>query len=471
MTPPPPASFGANSAAARDVANVLHPYTDLKTHLEVGPLVISRGKGVRVFDENGADYIESVAGLWCASLGFDNERLVQAATAQMRKLPFYHAFTAKSHEPMIDLAEMLIARAPVPMSKVFFANSGSEANDSAIKMVWYFNNAIGRPKKKKLIGRIKGYHGITLAAASLTGLPANHRSFDVPLAGFLHTMTPHYYHGALAGESEEAFATRCADELEKLILAEGPDTVAAFWAEPVMGAGGVIVPPPGYFEKIQAVLRKHDVLFVADEVICGFWRTGNYWGSQSFGMQPDILTCAKALSSSYLPISAVMVNERVFQGLAKESHEIGTFGHGFTYSGHPVPAAVAIETLKIYDEINIGDHVRAIGPHLQSELRRRFASHELVGEVRGLGLIAAMELVADKATHANFPPAAKIGARLVALMQENGVIGRVCPGDSLVFSPPLIITKAEIDEMLDRVSRALDELTVQLRRERIDVVR
>jgi 4-aminobutyrate--pyruvate transaminase len=471
MTPPPPASFGANSAAARDVANVLHPYTDLKTHLEVGPLVISRGKGVRVFDENGADYIESVAGLWCASLGFDNERLVQAATAQMRKLPFYHAFTAKSHEPMIDLAEMLIARAPVPMSKVFFANSGSEANDSAIKMVWYFNNAIGRPKKKKLIGRIKGYHGITLAAASLTGLPANHRSFDVPLAGFLHTMTPHYYHGALPGESEEAFATRCADELEKLILAEGPDTVAAFWAEPVMGAGGVIVPPPGYFEKIQAVLRKHDVLFVADEVICGFWRTGNYWGSQSFGMQPDILTCAKALSSSYLPISAVMVNERVFQGLAKESHEIGTFGHGFTYSGHPVPAAVAIETLKIYDEINIGDHVRAVGPHLQSELRRRFASHELVGEVRGLGLIAAMELVADKATHANFPPAAKIGARLVALMQENGVIGRVCPGDSLVFSPPLIITKAEIDEMLDRVSRALDELTVQLRRERIDVVR
>jgi 4-aminobutyrate--pyruvate transaminase len=471
MTPPPPASFGANSAVARDVANVLHPYTDLKTHLEVGPLVISRGKGVRVFDENGADYIESVAGLWCASLGFDNERLVQAAVAQMRKLPFYHAFTAKSHEPMIDLAEMLIARAPVPMSKVFFANSGSEANDSAIKMVWYFNNALGRPKKKKLIGRIKGYHGITLAAASLTGLPANHRSFDVPLAGFLHTMTPHYYHNALPGESEEDFATRCADELEKLILAEGPDTVAAFWAEPVMGAGGVIVPPPGYFEKIQAVLRKYDVLFVADEVICGFWRTGNYWGSQTFGMQPDILTCAKALSSSYLPISAVMVNERIFQGLAKESNEIGTFGHGFTYSGHPVPAAVAIETLKIYDELNIGDHVRAVGPHLQSELRRRFAGHELVGEVRGLGLIAAMELVADKATHANFPPAAKIGARLVTLMQENGVIGRVCPGDSLVFSPPLIITKAEIDEMLDRVSRALDELTVQLRREQIGVAR
>ena len=467
---PPPASFGANSAAARDIANVLHPYTDLKMHQEIGPLVISRGKGVRVFDENGKDYIESVAGLWCASLGFDNERLVQAAVTQMRKLPFYHAFTAKSHEPMIDLAEMLVARAPVPMSKVFFANSGSEANDSAIKMVWYFNNALGRTAKKKIIGRLKGYHGITLAAASVTGLPANHKAFDVPLPGFHHTMTPHFYHGALPGESEDEFATRCADELEKLILAEGPDTVAAMWAEPIMGAGGVIVPPRGYFEKIQAVLRKYDVLFVADEVICGFHRTGNYWGSQTLGMQPDILVCAKALSASYLPISAVMVNERVFQGLAKQAGEIGTFGHGFTYSGHPVPAAVAIETLKIYDETNIGGHVQSVGPHLQAELRRRFAGHELVGEVRGVGLIGAIELVADKATHANFDPAAKIGARLVALMQENGVIGRVCPTDALVFSPPLIISREEIDDMLDRVQKSLEELTVQLRREKIAAV-
>ncbi len=468
MTPPP--SFGANSAAARDIATVLHPYTDLVVHQEVGPVVISRGKGVRVWDDTGKDYIESVAGLWCASLGFDNERLVQAAAAQMRKLPFYHAFTAKSHEPVIDLAEMLIARAPVPMSKVFFANSGSEANDTAIKMVWYFNNALGRPKKKKLIGRIKGYHGITLAAASLTGLPANHRSFDVPLDRFIHTVTPHRYHSALPGESEEDFATRCADDLEKLILAEDPETVAAMWAEPIMGAGGVIIPPRTYYEKIQAVLKKYDVLFVADEVICGFWRTGNYWGSQSLNLQPDILTCAKALSSSYLPISAVMVNERVFQGLAKESHEIGTFGHGYTYSGHPVPAAVAIETLKIYDEMNMGAHVAEVGAHLQASLRSRFADHELVGEVRGMGMIGAVELVADKATHANFDPAAKVGARLTKLCEANGVIGRSLPGDVLAFSPPLIMTKAEVDEMLERMGRALDELTVQLRREKISVV-
>jgi 4-aminobutyrate--pyruvate transaminase len=460
-------SFRANSAEARDIASVLHPYTDLQAHLTNGPQVIARGKGVRVFDEEGRSYIESIAGLWCASLGFDNERLARVAYEQMRRLPFYHSFTAKSHTPMIELAEMLLARAPVPMSKVFFANSGSEANDSAIKMAWYFNNALGRPQKKKIIGRIKGYHGITVASASLTGLPYNHRSFDVPLPGFIHTMTPHFYHQAQPGETEDAFATRCAEELDRLIMAEGPETIAAMWAEPIMGAGGVLVPPRRYFPKIQAVLKKHDILFVADEVICGFLRTGNYWGCQSLDIAPDILTCAKALSSSYLPISAVMVNERVFEALAKESHEIGTFGHGFTYSGHPVPAAVAVETLKIYDEERILDHVREVGPHMQAELRRRFDGHELVGEVRGMGLIGALELVADKEKRTNFDPKAKIGARLVKLMEQFGVIGRILPSDSLAFSPPLIITKAEIDEMLDGVEKALSELTVQVRRERI----
>jgi 4-aminobutyrate--pyruvate transaminase len=464
MTPP------RNSTAARDIAYALHPYTDHKAHLQNGPLVINRGKGVRVYDDQGKEYIESVAGLWCASLGFDNERLVQAAANQMRKLPFYHAFTAKSHEPLVDLSEMLIERAPAPMSKVFFANSGSEANDSAIKMIWYMNNAIGRPEKKKIIARLKGYHGITLAAASLTGLPANHKLFDLPLPGFHHVSTPHHYHNAKPGESEEDFATRLAEELEAKILAEGPETVAAFWAEPIMGAGGVILPPATYFPKIQAVLKKYDVLFVADEVICGFWRTGNYWGSQTLGIQPDMLVCAKALSASYLPISAVMVNETVFQGIAEGSSTIGTWGHGFTYSGHPVPAAVAIETLKIYDEMDIGTHVKRVGAYMQKALRERFAGHPLVGEVRGTGLIAGVELVADKAKAQNFDPAKKVGARLSKLGEKHGVIMRAMVNDSMGFSPPLIITEAEIDEMLDRVGRALDELTVELRRESIAAV-
>jgi 4-aminobutyrate--pyruvate transaminase len=338
-------------------------------------------------------------------------------------------------------------------------------------MVWYLNNALGRPKKKKIIGRLKGYHGITIGSASLTGLAVNHRSFDVPLPGFIHTATPHHYHGANPGESEEDYATRLAGELEQTILKEGPDTVAAMWAEPIMGAGGVIVPPARYFPKIQAVLRKYDVLLVADEVICGFWRTGNYWGSQTLDIHPDILVCAKALSASYLPISAVMVNQRVFDGLAKESNEIGTFGHGFTYSGHPVPAAVAIETLKIYDEMNIGAHVGQVGPYLQSELRRRFAEHPLVGEIRGVGLIAAMELVADKTSHGNFDPRDTMGIRLMKLCEANGVILRSVANDSLCFSPPLVISTDEIDEMLDRVAESLDELTVQSRREQIGLVR
>lgn len=469
MTPP------RNSTAARDIAYALHPYTDHKQHLIDGPLVISRGKGVRIFDEQGKEYIEAMAGLWCASLGFDNERLVRAATEQMRKLPFYHSFTAKSHEPLVDLAEMLIERAPLsahgkPMSKVFFANSGSEANDSVIKILWYMHNAIGKPEKKKIISRLKGYHGITLAAASLTGLPANHRMFDLPLPGFIHVGTPHHYHGARPGESEEDFATRLAQELEETIQREGPETIAAFYAEPFMGAGGVILPPATYFEKVQAVLRRHDVLFCVDEVIAGFFRTGNYWGSQTFAIQPDILVCAKALSASYLPISAVLVNERVFQGIAEGSSTIGTWGHGFTYSGHPVPAAVAIETLKIYDEMDMLGHVGRIGPHLQRELRRRFGDHPLVGEVRGVGLVGAIELVEDRAAHRNFDPAKKVGIRLTKLGERHGVILRAMVNDSIGFSPPLIITEAEIDEMLDRTERALDELTVQLRRESIAAV-
>jgi len=464
MTPP------RNSNAARDIANLMHPMTDARAHEKNGPLVITRGKGVHVFDDQGNSYIETVAGLWCASLGFDNERLVEAATKQMKQLPFYHAFTGRSHEPAIDLAEMLIERAPVPMSKVFFCNSGSEANDTAIKMVWYFNNAIGRPEKKKIIGRLKGYHGITAASASVTGLPANHKLFDLPLPGFFHTMTPHFYREGLPGETEEQFATRCAEALDDLIMREGPETVAAFWAEPVMGAGGVLVPPATYYEKIQAVLKKHDVLFVADEVICGFGRTGEYWGCQSMGIQPDILTCAKALSASFLPISAVLINDRIYQGLADGSATIGTFGHGFTYSGHPVPAAVAVETLKIYDEIDIIGHVKKVAPVMQDGLRSRFADHPLVGEVRGIGLIAAIELVADKATKKPFDPAQKIGPRFSKIAEGHGLIMRALPGDGIAFSPPLIITAEEITDMLDRFGKALDELSVQLRRESIAAV-
>ncbi|MEX0807468.1 MAG: aspartate aminotransferase family protein [Dongiaceae bacterium] len=444
-----------NSLAAKDIAYHLHPYTNAVKHEAEGPLILTEGKGIHVYDENGTEYIEGLAGLWSTSLGFGEQRLIDAATAQLQKLPYYHSFTHKVPSITVELAERLIQIAPVPMSKVFFTNSGSEANDTVVKMVWYYNNAIGRPKKKKIISRIKGYHGVTVASASLTGLPYNHKDFDLPITGILHADCPHFYRFGADGETEEEFATRLAENLDNLIVAEGPDTVAAFIAEPVMGAGGVLIPPKTYFEKVQAVLKKHDVLFVADEVICGFGRTGSLWGSQTFGLKPDILTCAKALSSSYLPIAAVMINEKVYSALRDNSGKLGTFGHGFTYSGHPVSAAVALETLKIYEERDIVAMVRRVAPTFQKRLRA-FADHPMVGEVRCVGLIGAVELVRDKKTREPFDPKLTIGLKTAGFCQRHGLITRAIM-DSVAFCPPLIITDAQINEMFDRFGRALDE--------------
>ena len=446
-----------NSPSARDIAYLVHPYTNLKTHQKDGPLVVRDGKGIWITDDAGNNYIEGLAGLWCTSLGFSEERLIQAAVDQMRKLPTYHHFTGKSHAPGIDLAEKLLALAPVPMSKAFFANSGSEANDTAVKLVWYYNNALDRPKKKKIISRIKAYHGVTVASASLTGLPNNHRDFDLPIANIVHTECPHYYRFGKPGESEEAFATRMAEALEQKIVAEGgAEACAAFIAEPIMGAGGVIVPPKGYFEKMQKVVKKYDMLMIADEVICGFGRTGNMFGSETFAIKPDIMVMAKALSSAYLPISAVLINEAVFQGLVKESEKIGIFAHGFTYSAHPVAAAVAIETLNIYEETDMLSHVRRVAPRLQNGLRK-FASHPLVGEVRGVGLIAGIELVKDKATKESFDAKLAVGAYLVKRAQANGLIIRAMAGDHIGVCPPLIIKENEIDMILERFGMSLDE--------------
>jgi 4-aminobutyrate---pyruvate transaminase len=456
-------SVRSNSNAARDVAFHLHSYTNAKKNEAEGSLVITHGKGIYIYDDDGKEYIEGLSGLWCLSLGYGEERLVEAATAQMRKLPYYHTFTQKVSDVTIDLAEKLVGMAPVPMSKAYFTNSGSEANDSAIKMIWYYNNAIGRPEKKKIIARIKGYHGVTVAAASMTGLPMCHRDFDLPIARILHTECPHYYRFGRPGESEEQFATRMADSLEQMILSEGPDTVAAFFAEPIMAAGGVIVPPATYFEKIQAVLRKYDVLFVADEVICGFGRTGNMFGTETFKLHPDIMTVAKALSSAYLPVAALLVNKRIYDGISENTAKIGTFGHGFTYSGHPVSSAVALEALKIYRERDILGQVRRVSPGFLKHLNA-FKDHPMVGEVRGVGLIGAIELVRDKQTKESFDPKLAVAAAVVKRAQDHGLIVRVVP-EGIAFSPPLIATDAQIAEMFKRFGRALDETHDWLKKE------
>lgn len=446
--------------ARRDIAAHLHPFTNLKQHEIDGPLIIDRGDGIHIIDDTGRRYIEGMSGLWCTSLGFSEPRLVAAAQKQMARLPFSHAFRGRSHEPAIALAEQLVALfakdgAPGGMSKAFFANSGSEANDTALKLVWYYSNAMGRPNKRKIIGRHGGYHGTTVATASLTGLPDLHRDFNIPIPDIRFTDCPHYWRYAEPGETEEAFSTRLADNLERLIVQEGPETVAAFIAEPVMGVGAVIVPPRGYFAKIQAVLHKYDVLFIADEVICAFGRTGNMFGCETFAIRPDMVTMAKALSSAYIPISALMVSEPIYRAMVAESEKIGLFGHGYTYSGHPVAAAVALETLAIYRERDIVGHVRKVAPRLQQGLRA-LADRPLVGEVRGIGLMAGVELVADKKSRAAFPQKGRAGGYLMQRAQEHGLIVRAI-GDAVVMAPPLIITEAEIDDLLARFGRALDD--------------
>lgn len=447
----------SNSYQAKDIAHFLHPYTHLRRHQDEGPLVITEGHGIYVRDEDGRDYIEGLSGLWCTSLGFSEPRLVRVAATEMAKLPFFYSFFGRGHDVGIDLAERLTSLAPVPMSKAFFTSSGSEANDTAIKLIWYYNNSRGLPKKKKIISRLKAYHGVTIASASLTGLPANHADFDLPIARILHTDCPHHYRFAAAGESEEDFATRLAANLEAMILREGPDTVAALFAEPIMGAGGVLVPPATYFEKVQTVLRKYDVLFVCDEVINGFGRTGNLWGAQTCGIHPDIMTMAKALTSAYLPMGAVLISDEIYQGLVRESDKLGIFGHGYTYTGHPVCAAVALETLRIYEERDIVGRARRLSPLLQQGMRR-FADHPLVGEVRGAGLMAAVELVRDKPSKACFDPGSGVGAYLATRTMAHGLIVRAI-GDVIAFAPPLIITEPEIDLLLTRFGAALDETT------------
>ncbi len=461
-------SVGSNSAASRDIAYHLHPYTNARKNEAEGSVIIDRGEGVYVIDNQGKRYLEAMAGLWCAGLGFSEERLVKAASDQLAKLPYYHSFAQKTASPAVDLAEKLVEMTPAQLTKVFFANSGSEANDTAVKVVWYYNNALGRPERKKVISRVKGYHGVTIAAASLTAMPYVQADFDLPIQNIIHTGAPHHYRFAKEGESEEAFTDRLAQELEDLILAEGPETVAAFIGEPLQGAGGVIVPPESYWPKIQAVLKEYDILLIADEVICGFGRTGRLFGSETFGLQPDMMTVAKQLSSAYVPISALLVSDPIYQAIADNSEKLGSFGHGYTYGAHPVSAAVALETLKIYEERNIVERVQALAPQLQQGLRR-FQDSPIVGEVRGIGLIAAAELVADKAGKTPFEPVGKVGSYFTASAQAHGVIFRNL-GDTIAVCPPMIITEAEIDILLEGFAAALAETEAWVAEQGLDAV-
>ncbi len=442
-----------SNSQVRDAEALLHPYANAVALRQNGVQIIDRGEGVRVFDERGRSYIEGLSGLWCAGLGFNNPELVEAARAQMEKLPFYHLFTNKSHEPAVELAEKIKSITPGNMARVFYQSSGSEANETQVKMVWYYNNALGRRQKKKIISRVKAYHGTTIVSASLTGLPYNHIDFDLPVAGIKHTSTPHFWKGAQAGESEADYVARLARELEELILAEGPDTVAAFIAEPIMGAGGVIVPPSGYFPAIAEVCRKYDMLMISDEVICGFGRTGQWFGAQTFDYPATSISMAKQLTGSFIPLSAVAINQDMADVLETHSGQIGTFGHGHTYGGHPVGCAVAIKTLEIYERLDITGRVRGLAPGFAAHLDR-LSGHPLVGEARHTGLVGALELAPNKSPK-GFATPGKVAPRLALELLNRGVIVRAI-ADTIAFCPPMIITAEEIDEMFAPVESALD---------------
>lgn len=449
-----------SNSQTRDLEALLHPYANTPLLREAGVQIITRGEGVRVFDESGRGYIEGMAGLWCAGLGFSDEELVDAAKEQMGKLPYYHLFGNKSHEPAVELAEKIKELAP-DMARVFYQSSGSEANETQVKLIWYYNNALGRPEKKKIISRKRGYHGVTIVSASMTGLPYNHLDFDLPVDRILHTGTPHFWKEAHAGESEVDFSSRLATELEAQIILEGPETVAAFIAEPVMGAGGVVVPPEGYFAAIQPVLEKYDMLLIADEVITGFGRTGEWFGAQTYGMKPTSMSMAKQLTAGYAPLSAVAINQDMADVIETHSGKLGVLGHGFTYGGHPMGCAVGAKALEIYQRRNIVGHVRGLAPKFAGHLAR-LAEHPLVGEYRASGLMGALEMVPNAGAK-GFATPGKVGARMAAEMLERGVILRAVV-DSIVLCPPMVITGDELDEMFAPMEAALDATAAWVKR-------
>ena len=446
--------------------HLIYPTTNLKT---IEQISIERGEGVYVYDKNGKKYLEGLAGLWCTALGYGNEELIDTASEHMRKLAYSHMFGGKTHQTAIDLADKLADMVPVNNASVFFGNSGSDANDTHIKLLRYYFNAIGKPEKRKIITRQRAYHGVTVASGSLTSLPVNLAHFDAPLdaLGILRTDHPHYYRGRLAGESEAQFVDRIVDKLEQLILREGPDTIAVMIAEPVTGASGVIVPPNGYYEKVQAVLAKYDILFWADEVINGFGRTGNDFGCTTMNIdKPDLMSFSKQLSSAYFPISASVIRGDIHEAMLDQSAAAGVFGHGYTYSGHPVGCAVALKTQQIFERDNIFAHAASVGNYMQTRLRE-FEDHELVGEVRGKGLLAAVETVADKNSGQAFAANAGIGAYLEKTCQENGLILRGIAGSSVAFCPPLIITEQQIDEMILKFGKSLDQTLDYVKRQNL----
>lgn len=444
---------------AIDRSSIIHPFTALRAFSEgntADPRIIETGSGIRLRDSNGMELIDAFAGLYCVNIGYGREEMAEAIYEQSRKLAYTHSYAMQSHEPGIRLSQKILEWAPQNMRRVFFGLSGSDANETNVKLVWYYHNVRGQPKKKKIIARKRGYHGCTIISGSLTGLPFYHTAFDQPAGPILHTTNPHHYWEADPGMTESEFSDKCAADLEQLILAEGSDTIGAFIAEPMLGTGGLIPAPAGYWSAIQKVLDKYDVLLIADEVVCGFGRMGTPFGSDFYDISPDIITAAKGLTSAYLPLSASIVGERVWETLKAGSDQFGPFSHGYTYTAHPTCAAAGVANLEIIEREDLMSNVRSTGAYFQKKLRDAFSEHEFIGEIRGVNLMAALEFVADRQEKRRFPENQKVGAAISAACAERGLIARAMPhGDILGFAPPLVTTKEDIDEIVSIVGDAL----------------
>jgi L-2,4-diaminobutyrate transaminase len=443
-----------------DRENFFHPSTHLGQHArgEAPSRIISSAEGAHIVDRDGKRLLDAFAGLYCVNVGYGRKEIADAIADQARELAYYHAYVGHGTEASITLAQMVMERAPAHMGKVYFGLGGSDANETNIKLVWYYNNILGRPGKKKIISRWRGYHGSGLVTGSLTGLRLFHNKFDLPLDRILHTEAPYYLRRPDPSLSEDQFSSWCAEQLDALITREGSDTVAAFIGEPVLGTGGIVPPPAGYWEKIQAVLRKHDVLLIADEVVTGFGRLGTMMGSDHYGLKPDLITIAKGLTSAYAPLSGSIVSQTMYDVLVRGTDEFGPIGHGWTYSAHPIGAAAGVANLKLLDALGLIDNAREIGTYLLSGLRDALGGHPNVAEVRGKGLLAAVELMADPADCRSFPAADKVGARVVAGMASRGVIARAMPeGDIIGFAPPFCLTRDEADTVVSATRDAVFE--------------
>lgn len=445
-----------------DARTILHPSTNANEFAKTGSKIMQSGKGIYLQDTDGNQLLDAVAGLWCVNVGYGRQELADAMYAAANNMGYYHTFTGMSNVPQIELAERLLSLAPNNMSKVFFASGGSDGNDSLMKIVWYYHNLLGKPQKRKIISRWQAYHGTSIATASLTGLASFHKDFNLPIDEVIHTESPDYFRHAHDGETELAFSKRRARELEELVLKHGPETIGAFIAEPVLGAGGVITPPEGYFAEIQKVTKKYEILFIADEVVCGYGRLGQWFGSEIYGIKPDMITTAKGLTSGYFPFSASFITEQIWDVIKQGSAKYGSFAHGYTFAGHPIGAAVAMANLDIIENENLVGKAADVGAYFHQQLNERFAQDKFVGQIRGQGMLAAVQLMQDRDSKVFFDSATKIATQVTAQCYQNGLIARPLPSvDSVGFSPPLVATNKDVDTIVDIFERSVRTVMTQ----------